>query len=76
MISMWPTPLVVIAIIAMAALLLPALSHAKRSALSAACPNNQKQLQLALILQAGDNNDKMPPNDRSDNAGPAPPVNR
>jgi len=57
--------LVVIAIIAiLAALLLPALSHAKRSAYSAACQNNLKQLQLALFLYAGDNDDKMPPNDR------------
>ena len=50
--------LMVIAIIAiLASLLLPALSHAKASAQSAACKNNSKQLQLAWELYADDNDD-------------------
>ena len=54
--------LVVIAIIAiLAALLLPALSAAKSKAHSAACLNNQKQLQLAWIMYGHDNNDEMAP---------------
>jgi prepilin-type N-terminal cleavage/methylation domain-containing protein/prepilin-type processing-associated H-X9-DG protein len=55
--------LVVIAIIAiLAALLLPALSRAKSEALSVACINNLKQLQLCWHLYAHDNNDTLPPN--------------
>jgi prepilin-type N-terminal cleavage/methylation domain-containing protein len=49
--------LVVIAIIAiLAALLLPALASAKHKAQQAGCLSNLKQLSLANILYAGDNN--------------------
>jgi prepilin-type N-terminal cleavage/methylation domain-containing protein/prepilin-type processing-associated H-X9-DG protein len=50
--------LVVIAIIAiLAALLLPVLSHAKTEALSVKCMSNQRQLELAWHMYAGDNGD-------------------
>jgi prepilin-type N-terminal cleavage/methylation domain-containing protein len=53
--------LVVIAIIAiLAAMLLPALSRAKGTALRAACINNEKQLTLAAFVYATDNRDMMP----------------
>jgi prepilin-type N-terminal cleavage/methylation domain-containing protein/prepilin-type processing-associated H-X9-DG protein len=55
--------LVVIAIIAiLAGLLLPALSRAKARALSIACLNNLRELQLTVHLYAGDNNDCFPGN--------------
>jgi len=53
--------LVVIAIIAiLAALLLPALAAAKKRALATQCLGNQRQLILATVMYAGDNNDFLP----------------
>jgi prepilin-type processing-associated H-X9-DG protein len=52
--------LVVIAIIAiLAATLLPALSRGKLKATEGACLSNQRQLALAWIMYAGDNNGKI-----------------
>jgi type II secretory pathway pseudopilin PulG len=52
--------LVVIAIIAiLAALLLPALARAKLKATGAGCISNQKQLVLAWVMYANDNQDKL-----------------
>jgi prepilin-type processing-associated H-X9-DG protein len=46
----------------LAALLLPALSKAKASAQSAQCNSNLRQLQLAWLTYAADNNDRLVPN--------------
>jgi prepilin-type N-terminal cleavage/methylation domain-containing protein/prepilin-type processing-associated H-X9-DG protein len=52
--------LVVIAIIAiLAAMLLPVLSSAKQKAVAAACMNNNKQLDLAWLMYAGDFSDNL-----------------
>ena len=54
--------LVVIAIIAiLAALLLPALSSAKIHAQSIKCLSNNRQIAMAILMYAGDNNDFPPP---------------
>jgi prepilin-type N-terminal cleavage/methylation domain-containing protein/prepilin-type processing-associated H-X9-DG protein len=59
--------LVVIAIIAiLAAMLLPALSHAKESGKRIACLNNLKQLDLALKIYLDDNQSVFPPRSGSD----------
>lgn len=62
--------LVVIAIIAiLAALLLPALAAAKRRAQLISCMNNTKQLTLAWIEYAGDNDDALVANYQGGGAG-------
>lgn len=53
--------LVVVAIIAMlAALLLPALNHARATARQSICLNNQRQIALGMFMFAGDNGDVVP----------------
>jgi len=55
--------LVVIAIIAiLAGLLLPALGQAKAKGQGIGCLNNLRQLSLSWLMYAGDNDDRIPPN--------------
>ncbi len=67
--------LVVIAIIAiLAAMLLPALSKAKAKAQGIYCMNNGKQIDLAWFMYAGDDNDRLPPNDLFSGSKPPAPI--
>jgi prepilin-type N-terminal cleavage/methylation domain-containing protein/prepilin-type processing-associated H-X9-DG protein len=67
--------LVVIAIIAiLAALLLPALQHAKTEALSVKCLSNGRQLTLAWHMYAGDSADVLPLNFDYHDDGPYMPL--
>lgn len=67
--------LVVIAIIAiLAALLLPALAHAKQKAQAVQCMNNNKQLALAWQMYANDNRDFLAINDDGFHSDPKFPI--
>jgi prepilin-type N-terminal cleavage/methylation domain-containing protein/prepilin-type processing-associated H-X9-DG protein len=62
--------LVVIAIIAiLASLLLPALAQAKKRAQGISCINNMRQLQIASIIYASDNNDTIAYNEGHPDSG-------
>ena len=62
--------LVVISIIAiLASMLLPALSKAKAKAVQTQCLANLKQLNLAMVLYAGDNREKTPGRESVSDAG-------
>lgn len=66
--------LVVIAIIAiLAAMLLPALSSAKRQALAISCVNNLRQTSLAFHIWTLDNNDRYPMQVSQADGGALPP---
>jgi prepilin-type N-terminal cleavage/methylation domain-containing protein/prepilin-type processing-associated H-X9-DG protein len=57
--------LVVIAIIAiLAAILFPVFAKARRRAIQTTCVNNLKQIGLAMVTYADDNNNKLPPSYR------------
>jgi prepilin-type N-terminal cleavage/methylation domain-containing protein/prepilin-type processing-associated H-X9-DG protein len=62
--------LVVIGIIAiLAAILLPALDSARKSAEQAACANNLKQLAAADTMYSGENKNYICPDDKDENSG-------